>query len=55
MDTGIITEVESINVCDDLACNQDKCFDFNDMWLNQTYSESVRLKLNQHKQCLELL
>ncbi len=48
MNNGIITQVESINVCDDLACNKDKCFDFNDMWLNQTYSESVRLKLNQH-------
>ena len=46
MDNGIITQVESINVCDDLACNLNTCYDTNDQWLNQTYSESVSIIYN---------
>jgi hypothetical protein len=46
MDYGIITQVESINVCDDLACNLNTCYDTNDQWLNQTYSESVSIICN---------
>ena len=41
MDTGVITDIESINVCDDLACNKDTCYDTVDLWNNKTISESV--------------
>ena len=53
MDRGLITEVESINVCDDLACTQNTCYDTNDQWLNQTYSESVSIVNNNY--IIELL
>ena len=38
MDNGIITQVESINF--------HTCYDTNDQWLNQTYSESVSIIYN---------
>ena len=46
LDKGSIQQIESINVCDDLACSGNSCFDTKDSFLNNSITESVILIIN---------
>jgi len=41
LEDGVIQKIEAINVCDDLACQNNKCIETNEIWMGQTVEESV--------------
>ena len=44
MKDGIIEVLEWLNVCDDLACENNACIDTKEIWRNNTYEDSVSSK-----------
>jgi hypothetical protein len=46
---GVIASIESINVCDDLMCSNNKCVNVDEAWNGTYVEESVRRVISKSK------